>query len=167
MTVQIPDTFLYNGEHYALILLNGERLITPEDYGMKPKAWHTACWQGFYSTYEITNDGLFLKEMTIGKVDGSLKPIQGIMPTPDESSSIDGFSYKGLHIFTKFTGRMLLARDFILDLRMVYPNPIAYQTLFEVTFAEGKLVSTQDLCSENEQQRQNWYKTQQREREGF
>jgi hypothetical protein len=40
MTVQIPDTFLYNAEHYALILLNGERLISPEDYGMKPKAWH-------------------------------------------------------------------------------------------------------------------------------
>lgn len=159
MTVQIPNTFLYNGEGYALILLKGEKLLSPEDYGMKPKIWHTACLEGFYSTYEITNDGLFLKEMTIGKVDG-WKPIQGIMPTPNEDIVFDGFSYKGLNISTTFTGIMLLGRDFILDLRRVYPNPIAYQTVFEVTFAEGKLVSTQDLSRENAQKRENWYKQQ-------
>ncbi|NJN13813.1 MAG: hypothetical protein HC815_40425, partial [Richelia sp. RM1_1_1] len=88
MTSQIPDTFIYNGEEYELIALDGEGLITPQDYGMNPEMLHTACYRGFYSTYEITNDGLFLTEMVIGEVEEGYKSIQGIMPTlPNKNSS--------------------------------------------------------------------------------
>jgi hypothetical protein len=48
---------------------------------MNPIELNTGCYRGVYSTYEINNEELFLKEMTIGKVDGGWKPIQGIMPT--------------------------------------------------------------------------------------
>lgn len=152
MTAQIPDRFLYNGEQYSFISLDGKKLITPQDYEMKPRIWHTACWRGFYSTYEITNDGLFLKEMTIGHVDGDWKPIQGVMPTPDKYS---GFSYKGLNILTPFTGIIQLGKDFIQSFYVHggYQQAIGFQTVLELTFAEGKLVSTQDLSSENAQKR--------------
>jgi hypothetical protein len=54
MTSQIPDTFLYKGEKYELVGLSGEGLIIPQDYGMQPQMLETACYRGFYSTYEIT-----------------------------------------------------------------------------------------------------------------
>lgn len=157
MTEQITDRFFYNGERYALIEIDGENLIIPQTYGIEPKMWNTACADGFYSTYEITNNGLFLIKMTIGHVDGDWKPIQGVMPTPDEDRAFGGFSYKGLNIFTKFTGRILLGKDFIQIPNfydpMAYRYAISFQTLFEFTFAAGKLVSIQDLSAENAQNR--------------
>jgi hypothetical protein len=163
MTAQIPDTFLYKGEQYSLVALDGEKLITPQDYGMNPRMLHTACYRGFYSNYEINNDGLFLKEMTIGEVDGGWKPIQGIMPTPDKyiqgimptPDKYNKFSYKDLNLLTPFTGRIQLGKNFIRDFYVhgSYQKAIGFQTLLELTFAEGKLVSTQDLSSENAQKR--------------
>lgn len=152
MTSQIPDSFHYNGEQYELVAFDGEKLITPQDYGMNPEMLHTACYRGFYSTYEITNEGLFLKEMTLGEVEEGLKPIQGIMPTPDRYNE---FSYKELNLLTPFTGRIQLGKDLIQELyvHMGYQKPSAYQTLLEFTFAEGKLVSAQDLSLENAQKR--------------
>jgi len=63
MTDQIPDTFLFRDEDYELIGMMGGELIMPQDFKMEPEALHTACWRGFYSTYEINNDGIFLKNM--------------------------------------------------------------------------------------------------------
>ncbi|MEH1867409.1 MAG: hypothetical protein V7K69_20695 [Nostoc sp.] len=94
MTSQIPDTFLYNAEEYELVALDGERLIT---YGMQPQMLHTACYRGFYSTYEITNDGLFLTEMVIGEVEEGHKSIQGIMPKLPSKESHGYPTYQGLN----------------------------------------------------------------------
>jgi hypothetical protein len=155
MTAQIPDTFLYHGEEYELVALDGEGLIIPQDYGMKPDELHTACYRGFYSIYEITNDGLFLTEMVIGEVEEGYKSIQGIMPTLPSKDSYDYPTYKGLRLLTPFTGRIRLGKDFIKDLyiHMGYQKASAYETLLEFTFEAGKLVSTQDKSAENAKNR--------------
>lgn len=152
MTAQIPDTFYYNGERYELVALDGEKFITPQDYGMNPLELNTGCYRGFYSTYEINNEGLFLKQMTLGKVDEGWKPIQGIMPTPDK---YDNFSYKDLNLLTPLNGRIRLGQGFIEDLIVYhgFQEAIAYPTLLELTFVEGKLVANQDLSLENAQKR--------------
>lgn len=54
MTAQIPDTFIFNGEEYSLIGMKGGDLISPEQFGMLPGMLHTACYRGFYATYELT-----------------------------------------------------------------------------------------------------------------
>jgi hypothetical protein len=142
MTTQISDIFLYNGEEYSLVEAYGKRLIKPQDYGMNPRTLSTACRRGFYSTYKIIDDSLFLIEMIIGEVGRGWKPIQGIMPTSEpyichraSESSLwycDGtteeearllgheilvnytdYSYKNLKIFTSFSGYLHLGKDII------------------------------------------------------
>ncbi len=151
MTAQISDTFLYNGEEYSLVALDGERLITPQDYGMQPAMLHTACYRGFYSTYEIISEALFLIEMTIGEVEEGYQPIQDILPTLPDENSYSYPTYKGLKLLTPFTGKIRLGKDFIQDLyiHMGYQKASAYETLLEFTFDAGKLVSTQDLSASN------------------
>lgn len=160
MTSQIPDTFIYNGEEYKLIALDGEGLITPQDYGMNPKMLHTACYRGFYSTYDTTNDGLFLTEMVIGKVEEGYKSIQGIMPTLPNKDNRHYPTYKGLRLLTTFTGKIRLGKDFIQELyvHMGYQKASAYETLLEFTFEAGKLVSMQDISASNAKKRGNFKK---------
>ena len=155
MTSQIPDTFIYDGEEYELVALDGEGLITPQDYGMNPEMLHTACYRGFYSTYEITKDGLFLKAMVIGQVEEKYKSIQGIMPTLPRRDSYDYPTYKGLRLLTPFTGRIRLGKDLIKDLyvHMGYQKASSYETLLEFTFEQGKLISVQDRSQENAKNR--------------
>jgi hypothetical protein len=155
MTAQIPDTFIYDGEEYELVALDGEGLIIPQDYGMEPEMLHTACYRGFYSTYEITNDGLFLTEMVIGEVEEGHKSIQGIMPKIP-SDRFHGYpTYKGLRLLTPFTGRIRLGKDFIKDLyiHMGYQKASAFETLLEFAFEAGKLVSMQDKSADNAKNR--------------
>ncbi|MEC4814524.1 MAG: hypothetical protein SAK29_14795 [Scytonema sp. PMC 1069.18] len=155
MTAQIPDTFLYQGEEYSLVALEGERLITPQDYQMQPAMLHTACYRGFYSTYEITDDGLFLTEMVIGEVKEGYKPIQGILPTLPQEDCYGYPTYKGLRLLAPFSGKIRLAKDFIKELyvHIGYQKATAYKTLLEFTFEAGKLVTMQDISAENAKKR--------------
>ncbi|MBD2616502.1 hypothetical protein H6G94_35690 [Nostoc punctiforme FACHB-252] len=155
MTSQIPDTFLYNGEEYQLVALAGEGLITPQDYGMQPQMLETACYRGFYSTYEITDEGLFLTQMVIGEVKGRHKPIQGVMPSIPSGDRYGYPTYQGLRLLTPFTGKMRLGKDFIRDLyvRMGYQKGSAFETLLEFSFEAGRLLSVQDISAENSQKR--------------
>ena len=105
MTGQIQDTFLYNGEKYELVAFKGGELITPQMYGMEPEALHTACWRGFFSTYEITDKGLFLVQMTMHQKDGKYKPIDNTMPDRQDSEA----TYLGIRLLAPFTGTIRLA----------------------------------------------------------
>jgi hypothetical protein len=156
MTAQIPDKFLYQCEKYNLAGIDGKKLITPQDYGMNPKMLHTACWRGFYSTYEITNDGLFLIEMTIGEVAEGYKPIQDIMPKLPSQDSYSYPTYQGLKLFTSFTGKILLGKDFIKELyvHLGIQAPTSYETLLQVTLEAGKPINIQDISSENAEKRE-------------
>ena len=49
MTAQISDIFLFKGEQYMLIRTAGDRLISPDDYGMHPVMISTACYRGFHA----------------------------------------------------------------------------------------------------------------------
>ncbi|MBD2255015.1 hypothetical protein [Nostoc parmelioides] len=155
MTSQIPDTFLYKGEEYELVGLNGESLVIPQDYGMQPQMLHTACYRGFYSTYEITDEGLFLTQMVIGEVEGGHKPIQGIMPEIPPGEKYGYPTYQGLRLLTPFTGRISLGKDFIRDfyVHMGYQKGSAFERLLEFSFEAGRVVSVQDISAENSTKR--------------
>lgn len=155
MTSQIPDIFLYNGEEYELVALDGERLITPQDYGMQPQMLHTACYRGFYSTYEIADNGLFLIKMVIGEVEEGHKPIQRITPKLPSKGSHGYPTYQGLKLITPFTGRIRLGKDFIEELyvHMGYQKATAYEIVLEFTFKAGQLVTMQDISAENAKKR--------------
>lgn len=158
MTIQIPDIFIYNEGEYEILKIHGEELITPSHFGMHPEMLHTACYRGFYCTYQINNDGLFLTKMVIGEVQQGYKPIQGIMPKLFPADRFAYPIYEGLKIITPFTGKITLGKDFRRemcpnDTRLVFillhKNPIYYGTVLDFTFDRGKLVSIEDLSDKN------------------
>lgn len=157
MTPQIPDKFLYHDESYRLVAVKGKGLITPQKYGMHPVPFPTACWRGFHSKYEVTDEGLFLTEIFIA-IDSKdvYKPIQGIIPKRATSRLWWPPTYKGLRLLAPFTGRIRVGKDFIEHVGYVYgndPEDIDYKILLEFTFDAGKLVSVQDLSASNAKNR--------------
>lgn len=158
MTIQIPDIFIYNGGEYEILKMHGKELIAPSHFGMHPKMLHTACYRGFYCTYQINNDGLFLTKMVIGEVQEGYKPIQGIMPKLVPGDWFGYPIYEGLRIITPFTGKITLGKDFNHEMCLndaglfsilLHENPIYYGTVLDFTFDRGKLVSIQDLSDKN------------------
>ena len=148
MTAQISETFFYKGEEYELVGMDGGDLISPLDFGMEPVALHTACWRGFYSTYEITRDGIFLKEMTMREKNGNYKPVNNIMPELADHEA----HYKNLYVRVPFTGKLRLAKDFIdeLYIHMGFQKPSAFETILDLTFEDGRLIDVKDRSKEME-----------------
>src|SRR5262245_7836915 len=109
MTAQINDTFFYRGEEYNIAAIQGQRLLKPQDFGMEPEALHTACWRGYYCEYKLEGGEFFLAQMTMLEKDNNYVPIQDISPEIKDHEA----TYKGLRVKVPFTGRMLLAKDFI------------------------------------------------------
>lgn len=149
MTAQISDTFLFKGEEYELIGVAGGDLISPEQYGMRPMMMHTACYRGFYATYELTDDGLYLRELTLREENGEYKPIDGVLPDKEEHQA----SYHNLNVRTSFSGKLRLAKDFIRELyvHMGFQKPSAFRTVLDVTLKEGKVIELRDRSKEMEE----------------
>lgn len=111
MTTQASDIFRYKDFEYYLLDYDGEGLIYPHDFGMQPEYVDTGCYAGFISTYEITQDGLFLTQMVIANTLDKYSTIQGIKPEfIKENSSY--LIYQRLRLFTPYTGTLQLGRHY-------------------------------------------------------
>jgi hypothetical protein len=147
MTAQASDTFIYKGMGYWLIGINGEGLAKPQDFGMKPVMKHTGCYRGFYSGYEITDDGIYLKEMTLNEEKGNYKLVNGVKPIIDD---LWGATYKDISIRVSFTGKIRLAKDFIQELYVHhgFQKPSAFETVIDLKFEDSRIVETNDRSKE-------------------
>lgn len=154
MTAQIADTFYYKGEEYSMIDLAGRGLIVPKDYGMKPEMMHTGCYRGFYSTYELTDTGLYLKEIVINTADQKYLPIDGVTPELIEGGRVA--EYKDINIKTAFTGTIRLAKGFIHEFytHMGYQEPYAFATVLDFTLKKGEVTELKDMSAEFAQVRE-------------
>lgn len=151
MTAQISDTFLFGGEQYSLIGIKGGDLASPRQFGMEAVMIHTACYRGFYVTYELTEEALYLRELTLAEKNGNYVPIGGIEPVKTEYQA----TYHGLSEVIPFTGKMRLAKDFIRELyiHMGYQKATAFQTVLDITLKDGRVVEITDRSQEIEQKR--------------
>lgn len=109
MTAQITDTVIYKQEKYELIGVKGEGLPLPDDFGMEPVMISTACYQGYYLQFTVRKDRLLWMGMTIRVEDGSYKPVGGVEPVIREYEA----DYINLKLPTRFSGGLLIAKDFI------------------------------------------------------
>lgn len=146
MTAQLSDIFIYKGKEYWLIGGEGEGLAKPQDFGMKPVWIHTACYRGFYSAYEITDDGIFLKEMTLSEKKKNYKLINGVKPIIEDYQA----TYKDINIRISFTGKIRLAKDFIQELyvHQGLQKPSAFKTVIDLKFEDSLIVETNDRSKE-------------------
>lgn len=81
MTAQRADVFFFEDEEYSLIGMTDGDLFLPDDYDMEPQMISTACYRGFYATYELTKDAFYLKELTIRDQNDNYPIIGGVFPT--------------------------------------------------------------------------------------
>jgi hypothetical protein len=151
MTAQIPDTFIFKGEEYSLIGMKGGDLISPEQFGMLPEMLHTACYRGFYATYELMETGLYLRKLTLREKGGNYLPIHGVPPQKEKHQA----SYHALSVQVPFTGKIRLAKDFIEEfyIHMGYQKPTAFKTVYDVTIENGRVVELKDRSKEMEKKR--------------
>jgi hypothetical protein len=151
MTAQISDRFIFKGEEYSLIGMTGGYLASPKQFGMEPEMIHTACYRGFYATYELTEKSLYLRELTLREKNGSYLPIEGIEPTKEEYQA----TYHSLSFVVPFTGKIRLGKDFIEELyiHMGYQKPTAFKTVLDLTLQDGQVVEIRDRSQEMEKKR--------------
>jgi len=151
MTGQIADTFIFKGDPYSLIGATGE-IFSPAAFGMTPVMIHTACYRGFYATYKLTEQALYLCELTIKEMDHNYVPIDGVTPAIDTNQN---HTYHNLNVIVPFSGRIRLARDFIKELyvHMGFQKPSAFKTVLDITLEGGLVVEINDRSHEVEQMR--------------
>lgn len=156
MTGQISDTFLFKGDQYSLIGMTGTHLASPEQFGMEPGMIHTACYRGFFATYELTEEALYLRELTLKEKNNNYLPIEGIEPAKEDYQA----TYHGLNVVVPFTGRIRLAKDFIEELyiHMGYQKPTAFKTVLDITLKDGQVVEIKDRSQEMEKKRGSFKK---------
>ena len=132
----------FREEEYSLIGMTEGSLADPREYGMGPEMMHTACYRGFYATYELTDEALFLREMTINDKNGNYPPIGGVEPARTRHEA----TYTGLKEIIDFAGKIRLAKDFIEELyiHMGFQKPTAFRTVLDITLKNGRPVKIND-----------------------
>ena len=65
------------------------------------------------------------------------------------------YYYKNLNLKTSFTGKVLLAKDFIqsMYIHMGFQRPIAFKTVVEINVERGEIISVKDLSKQMEDHR--------------
>ena len=145
MTSQITDTFLFKGDEYSLIAMKGGNLATPEQFGMEASSYSTACYRGYFATYELINNLLFLREFALHEKDNNYLTIDGIIPNKKSNSDDLNYRircYKNLNLKILFTGKIRLAKDFIKEfyVHMGYQKATAFKTVLDFTLQGGQMI---------------------------
>lgn len=150
MTAQVSDRAFFKGDEYSIIGITGQ-LVSPEQFSMASEMISTACYRGFFATYELTEECLYLREFVLNAKDGNYRPIEGIDPV---KTGFQG-TYQNLSVVVPFTGRIKLAKDFVQELHvnMGFQKATAYKTVLELTLKRGRVVEITDRSQEINQKR--------------
>ena len=128
MTAQIPDQFRYEGEAYNVVGMDGGPLYEPHDFGITTQMASTACWRGYQMFYDCKDGSLILEHMHTRSKDKVT--VNGVVPKEkgdgDQMVFFNTF-YENLGLKTRFTGSLLLAKDFISEMyvHMGFQSPDA------------------------------------------
>lgn len=152
MTAQVGDKFRYKEEAYSVVALSSPVKFTPIEYGIIPHGICSACWRGYWCEYEISDEGIILKDLYIHSKEDLYPAINGVLPQEAQRRSKKWFQYMGHHLYKDvnlkipYTGRILAGKDFIREygLNMGFQRAWAYGHLTEFVFADGCLLETKD-----------------------
>ncbi|NVM18646.1 MAG: hypothetical protein HWN80_13095 [Candidatus Lokiarchaeota archaeon] len=148
MTGQVPDTLIYRNNEYSIVGLKGEDLPSPFDYDLRPVSPHTANWRGFVMNFIIVEKCLELDEMNVTVEDTKKKhPIINDVKPKAKKEGLINLKYENLKLKTQFSGKMLIAKDFIdsMYVHMGFQSPISFDTVIELEFSDGNLLSVKDM----------------------
>jgi len=159
MTAPITDTCIFAGDRYALIAADNGRLMSPYQFGMKPRMNSTACYSGFYATFKFSGKSLILARLVLTTKNESYLPIDGITPRYDDREH--AWVYSGLTENIPYTGKIRLGKwlDFWNDtnscenvaLYAGYPGDRAasiFSTVVDITLCSGSIAEIKDRSEE-------------------
>ncbi|MFW9866617.1 MAG: hypothetical protein ACFFEN_11020 [Candidatus Thorarchaeota archaeon] len=151
MTAQIPDEIILYGVKFTLVGIHGDPFFTPNDFGIIARFTNTACWRGYAMTYIVINDQLILDKMRVNTKNP--KKVNGVKP--ESGGDLFDYSYNNLNLKTEFTGKLLLAKDFIRSMyvHMGFQRPMAYRTVVELHLEKGNITLFRDLSRKMEGKR--------------
>jgi hypothetical protein len=152
-TAQRSDSFIFKGESYSLIGKTDGEFANPRQFGMTPKMMSTACYRGYYASYELNDAGLYLRKLTLREKDKNYLPVAGVNPVINTNRY--QATYTNLNVAVEFTGKIRLANGFIRELyiHMGYQKPTAFKTVFDITLKDGRVVEVKDRSEEMEAKR--------------
>lgn len=154
MTAQIPDTVVYQHNTYRIVGVKGKGLPTPGEFDMQPVMMSTGCYRGYVTQYALHNDRFVLNALTLRTGDDSYKPINGVRPTI--GGTFKAGQYTNLNLPTRFSGGILIAKDFIqaMYVHMGFQKPTSFETVVELLIENGRLKRAIDHSEKVAQLRQ-------------
>ncbi|MDE5782200.1 MAG: hypothetical protein K2I03_12120 [Lachnospiraceae bacterium] len=149
MTAQVGDQFIYKGDNYSIVAISNPIQFNPLDYGIKPVACCSACWNGYWCHYHISTKGIMLQNLYINSEDDYYPEINNVIPEKEDKKSfmyMGHHIYRNINIFMEYTGKILIGKGFINKyyIHMGYQRAWAYEVLEELIFDKGKLIKTVD-----------------------
>ena len=159
MTYQIRDTFILNGKTYYIeqIKRTGRGWFSPYHYGFRPYHNCTACWSGYQCCYATSEGKLLLINLNINNKNDDYPTFMGIPANTKNPYWHFNASYNNILLDFKFTGKILIAKDFICEKYDEYdecPRIYMYKKVVELHFRRGKSIKVTDISNEMEHRRQ-------------
>lgn len=151
MTAQAHDRVRWRNHDYTLVGVEGSGLFDPHDYGLEPRATTTANWRGWVATYSVEDDQLALVELDdVGLVLDGEKTAPSVNGVTPQQTGPGPYVYPNLDMPIPFTGRLLIARDFIQSLyvHMGFHPAWQFEESWELTLDDGILIEGRDLSAE-------------------
>ncbi len=153
MTAQREDKIYWNCNNYVLQGYDWDKdlhstLFSPHDYGLTiSKNLPTDCYRGFACNYRVDNKKLYLSEFEFYSDGLECPTINNVVPELIRGDNL--VIYTDVDIPLKFTGRMCLADGFISSRyrHMGFQESTSYETIFELNFRDGVLISFEDQSS--------------------
>ena len=146
--MQSREYFRIRGVEYSLVGIRGKGLYTPNSFGIEPIAISSGNWRGYVMTYDCVNGKLILDQMSVYTKEAP--SVNGVEPTPFSR----GFKYEEIGLKTKFSGKLLLAKDHRWARKWTsnYDPPSYYRTVIEIEVNDGNIVGERDFSAIMEEQ---------------
>ncbi len=158
MTGQIANQFKYEGELYELVGIDGESLYAAEDFGITTQTASTACWRGYQTFYDCVDGELILDSLHVRTEDKIV--INGVVPKVNKELAEDSWAffntiYENLALKTKFTGSILLGKDFDRSqyVHMGFQSPESFRKVLEIEVSDGDIIKVTDISARMEERR--------------
>ncbi len=136
-------------------------LFQPKSLNLLPVGNCTACWRGYRALYTILDSRLVLDELNInlGNEYGDYleilgPPINGVDPVEFPGKmKLFRSAYFGLQLPIKYTGGVLIAREFIesLYVHQGFHPAWKYRSVIELLFNDGSLENAMDRSERMEE----------------
>jgi hypothetical protein len=153
MTSQRPDVFRIDGVENFILGLKGGGFNTAQDLGLEPLSVVSNCQRGYVMKYDCVKGQLILDGMEI-----HLKETVNVNDVePELVLAMGGYKsiyYEGLGLKTKFSGKILLANDFLGDEKpWEFQPPTQFRKIIEIEVHNGKIVKELDHSASIEELR--------------